>query len=142
MKIMIDTNVIIDVYQNRMAFVDNSGKVLKLSESHKVTGYITASTVTDIYYILGRHIKDDQQLRTLVKKLLTSVTLADVLAKDVIDSFVLVIDDFEDALSAQCAKRLKADYIVTRNTKDFVNSPVPPITPDDFLGKFFNIIKK
>ena len=134
---MIDTNVIIDVFQNRMAFVDNSGKVLKLSESHKVIGYITASTVTDIYYILRRHIKDNQQLKTLVKKLLTSVTLADVLAKDVIDSFILVMDDFEDALFAQCAKRLKADYIVTRNTKDFENSPVPPITPDDFLGKFF-----
>ena len=137
MKIMIDTNVIIDVYQNRMPFVDNSMKVLKLSESRKVTGYITASTVTDIYYILNRHIKDRHQLKILVKKLLTSVTLVDVLAKDVLNSFDLVVDDFEDALLVQCAKRMKTDYIVTRNIKDFENSPVPPITPDDFINKFY-----
>jgi len=137
-KIMIDTNVIIDVYQNRMPFVDNSMKVLKLSESRKVAGYITASAITDIYYILNRHIKDRQQLMILVKKLLTSVTLVDVLAKDVSDSFELAVDDFEDALLVQCATRLKTDYIVTRNIKDFVNLPVPPITPDDLLNKFFN----
>ena len=137
MKVMIDTNAIIDVYQNRAAFVDNSAKVLKLSESRKLTGYITASTVTDIYFILGRHIKDRQQLKTLMQKLLTSVTLADVMAKDVTESFKLPMDDFEDALLAQCAKRLKADYIITRNEKDFMDSPVPPITPDDFLDEFF-----
>ena len=137
MKILIDTNVIIDVYQNRKDFVDNSAKVLKLSENRKVTGYITASTITDIYFILSRHIKDRQQLKSLVQKLLSSVTLADVMAKDVTDSFDLVIEDFEDALLAQCAKRLKIDYIVTRNTKDFVNSPISAITPDDFLEKFF-----
>ena len=137
MKIMIDTNVIIDVYQNRVDFIENSAKVLKLSESRKVVGYITASTITDIYFILNRHIKDSQQLKSLIQKLLTSVTLADVMAKDVTDSFDLTLEDFEDALLAQCAKRLKTDYIVTRNAKDFVDSPIPPITPDDFLAKFF-----
>jgi predicted nucleic acid-binding protein len=55
---MIDTNVIIDVYQNRDDFVKNSSKVLRLSETNKITGLITASTITDIYFILGRHIKD------------------------------------------------------------------------------------
>ena len=140
MKIMIDTNVIIDIYQNRMPFVDNSIKILKLSESRKVAGYITASAITDIYYILNRYIKDHEQMMMLVKKLLTSVTLVDVLAKDVTDSFDLVMEDFEDALLAQCAKRLKTDYIVTRNPKDFMNSPVPPIKPDDFLNKFFGSV--
>jgi predicted nucleic acid-binding protein len=134
---MIDTNVIIDVYQNRYDFVENSGKVLRLSETNKITGFITASTVTDIYFILGRHIKDREALKALVQKMLTSVTLADVLAKDVTDSFNLPLSDFEDALLAQCAKRLRTDYIVTRNIEDFINSPVQPITPDDFLGKFF-----
>ena len=66
-----------------------------------------------------------------------SVTLADVMAKDVTDSFDLAIVDFEDALLAQCAKRLKTDYIVTRNINDFMGSPVPPITPDDLPDRFF-----
>ena len=137
MKIAIDTNVIIDVYQNRLPFAVNSGRVLKLSECGRLVGYITASTVTDIYYILGRHIKDRVQLKALVQKLLTAVTLADVTARDVVSSFDLPMADFEDALLAQCAKRLNADYIVTRNERDFANSPVTPITPDVFLDKFF-----
>jgi predicted nucleic acid-binding protein len=134
---MIDTNVIIDVYQNRLNFVENSSKVLKLSETNKITGFITASTVTDIYFILGRHIKDRDQLKSLVQKLLTSVALSDVMAKDVTDALNLPMTDFEDALLAQCAKRLRTDYIVTRNLDDFKNSPVRPITPDDFLDMFF-----
>jgi predicted nucleic acid-binding protein len=134
---MIDTNVIIDVYQNRLDLVENSSKVLRLSETNKIMGFITASTITDIYFILGRHIKDRRALKALVQTLLTSVTLSDVLAKDVTDSFNLPMSDFEDALLAQCAKRLRTDYIVTRNIEDFINSPVKPITPDDFLDMFF-----
>ena len=63
--------------------------------------------------------------------------LVDVLATDVTEAFSLAMDDFEDALFAQCAKRVRADYIVTRNTKDFVDSPAPSVEPDDFLDKFF-----
>ena len=137
MKVMIDTNIIIDVYKNRAEFAQFGVKILKLSESKKITGFITASTVTDIYYILGKHIKDRIQLKILIQKLLTTVTLADVLAADVAEAFNLDMDDFEDALFAQCAKRVKADYIVTRNIADFINSPVPSMKPDDFLSKFF-----
>ena len=137
MKVMLDTNVIIDVYQNRIPFVVNSAKVLKLAESRKFTGIITAGTITDIYYILGRHIKDKAQLKILVQKFLSTVKLVDVLAADVTEAFNLPIDDFEDALFAQCAKRIKADYIITRNPNDFMSSPVPSIEPDTFLDKFF-----
>ena len=134
---MIDTNVIIDVYQNRTDFAPANAKILKLSENSKITGMITASTVTDIYYILGRHIRERKQLNVLVQKLLATVRLVDILAADVAEAFNLTMDDFEDALFAQCAKRVRADYIITRNTKDFVDSPVPSIEPDDFLFKFF-----
>ncbi|GHV18001.1 twitching motility protein PilT [Clostridia bacterium] len=137
MKIMIDSNVVVDVYQDRELFADNSAAVLKLSESGKVSGFISASMITDIYFILGRHIKDDDRLRQLVRKLLTTVTLTDVFAKDVTAALDSPVSDFEDALVAQCAKRVRADYIVTRNEKDFTKSAVPAISPEDFLHKFF-----
>ncbi|GHV05995.1 twitching motility protein PilT [Clostridia bacterium] len=137
MKIMIDSNVVVDVYQDRELFADNSAAVLKLSESGKVSGFISASMITDIYFILGRHIKDDDRLRQLVRKLLTTVTLTDVFAKDVTAALDSPVSDFEDALVAQCAKRVRADYIVTRNEKDFAKSAVPAISPEDFLHKFF-----
>ncbi|GHU87547.1 twitching motility protein PilT [Clostridia bacterium] len=137
MKIMIDSNVVVDVYQDRELFADNSAAVLKLSESGKVSGFISASMITDIYFILGRHLKDDDRLRQLVRKLLTTVTLTDVFAKDVTAALDSPVSDFEDALVAQCAKRVRADYIVTRNEKDFAKSAVPAISPEDFLHKFF-----
>ncbi|MCL2527111.1 MAG: PIN domain-containing protein [Defluviitaleaceae bacterium] len=137
MKVIIDTNIIIDVYQNRAGLAPISAKILKLSERKKITGVITASTITDIYFILGRRISDNQKLKILVQKLLTTVTLIDVLASDVIEAFNLSIEDFEDALLAQCAKRIKADCIVTRNLRDFIDSPVVAMKPDDFLKTFF-----
>jgi predicted nucleic acid-binding protein len=118
-------------------FVENSKAVLKLSESGKISGIITASMVTDIYYILNRFLKDAERVKLLIWKLLGAVDLADVMAKDVTAAFTTPMPDFEDALLAQCAKRVKADFIVTRNVEDFQNSPVPAMTPDDFLHRFF-----
>jgi len=136
MKIMIDTNVVIDVHQQRDGY-EHGAQILKLSENKKIKGMLTASTITDIYFILGKYIKDDAHLRHLVQTLLSIVTLEDVYAKDVYAAFELPMHDFEDAVLAQCAKRLNADYIVTGNTDDFVNSPVKALKPEEFLTKFF-----
>jgi len=136
MKIMIDTNVIIDVYQQREGY-EHGTQILKLSENKKIKGMLTASTITDIYFILGKHIKDTARLKHLVQTLLSVVTLEDVYAKDVHAAFELPMKDFEDAVLAQCAKRLNADYIVTGNTDDFKNSPVKALKPEEFLNKFF-----
>jgi len=137
MKILIDTNIIVDVYQNREPFTLKSKAVLQLSERGRISGIITANQVTDIYYILGRHIRERAHLKLLVQKLLSTVMLADVTAADITAAFDLNMPDYEDALTAQCARRMKADYIITRNIKDFLESPVPVITPDDFMDKFF-----
>ncbi len=63
--------------------------------------------------------------------------VVDVTRNDCIKAFDLLIADYEDALLVHCAKRTKAEYIITRNTKDFVNSPVEAIAPEDFLIRFF-----
>jgi len=65
------------------------------------------------------------------------IDIIDVTAKDVRNAFHPDVGDFEDELISVCAERAKIDYIITRNTKDFTNSPVPAITPEDFLTKFF-----
>lgn len=137
MKIIIDTNIIIDVYQSREPFCQPASKILKLCESKKVSGSITANTVTDIYYVLGKYLKDDERLKSLIQKLLTVVNVADVLGSDISKAFTLPIKDYEDALIVQCAMRTKANYIITRNLKDFENSSVPVILPQDFLDKYF-----
>jgi len=138
MKIIIDTNVILDVFQNREPFVMYSSKVLRLVETKQLKGYITANSVTDIHYILNRSIKDKEKLYSVLDILLKLVEIIDVTAKDIKKAFHSKANDFEDELISVCAERSNIDYIVTRNIKDFSHSSVPAITPEDFLTKYFD----
>ncbi len=137
MKIVIDNNVILDVFQNREPFVQFSSKVLRLVETKQVKGYVTANSITDIHYVLNRSLKDKEKVYDAIDTLLQLIDIIDVTAKDVRKAFHPDVIDFEDELISVCAERVKIDYIITRNTKDFINSPVPAINPEDFLTKFF-----
>lgn len=114
-----------------------SSQVLHLVEINQIKGSITANSITDIYYVLNRYLKDKQQLYKVIDVLLQLVAIIDVTARDVKKAFHPGVLDFEDELIWVCAARAKIDYIITRNTKDFINSPVPAITPEDFVTKFF-----
>lgn len=132
LKVIIDTNVILDVLAKREPFFSDSMKVLKLSELGTIQANITASCVTDIVYILKRH-KTTQPIEA-VKNLLSIVPVRSVTAANVSKAFDLDFNDFEDALVAAVASSAKANYIITRNVKDFEHSPISAITPTDFLS--------
>lgn len=135
MKILIDTNIILDILLHRADFFDASYNVLKLSALSKVEVFVTANAITDIYYILRRTNKDAEKSKEALVRLLNLVDIAEVLPSDVTAALSSKITDFEDALVGAIAKRIKAGYIVTRNTRDFSNSPVPAIDPQDFLAQ-------
>jgi predicted nucleic acid-binding protein len=139
MKVLIDTNVIIDVLAKREPFHETSAQILRLSETGKLTAFISASSVTDIVYILRKYVRDKSVLALTVQNLLSIVDVADILKTDIFKAFELNFTDYEDALQARCAKRLKANFIITRNPADFVNSPVPALTPEAFLKEFHSV---
>lgn len=134
MKILVDTNVILDVLLNREPFAQNSSAVLKLCETPSFQGYITATTITDIYYILCKNIADKSTLYNALEKLLSIVEICDVTKHNIFNALKLRESDFEDAIQSDCAKSIGVDYIVTRNTEDFKNSKVKGITPSDYLS--------
>ncbi len=140
MKIVIDNNVILDVLQNREPFFEFSSKVLRLVETNHARGYITANSITDIYYILNRSIKDKEQVYIYMNTLLELIEIIDVTAKDVKKALHPEVIDFEDELISVCANGASIDYIITRNNTDFTSSSVPALTPEDFLDKFFENI--
>lgn len=135
MKVLIDTNIILDYLADRAPYADNAERIFSLC-GDELTGILTASAVTDVYYILRKVVGREQAIEHL-KLLFAVLDVADVGKTDLLRAMELDIQDFEDALAAQCAKRVKAEYIITRNIKDFLNSPIPPIAPDDFLNRFF-----
>jgi predicted nucleic acid-binding protein len=137
MKIIIDTNIALDVLLNRTEFLQPSNHVLKLSALGKVKGFLTTNTITDMFYVLYRNSKDASKSREAITKLIKLITLEAVLPSDISLALTSDIADLEDAVICFAAKRIKADYIVTRNIADYTNSPIPAIEPVDFISTHF-----
>ena len=133
MKIMCDTNIILDVLLEREPFVDDSYKVLSLCEKHRIDGFVSASSVTDIYYLVRKYTHSTDLAYKAVGKLLEIVKVCSVTNNDVLTAFQKKATDFEDCLVATCAKSIRCDCIVTRNKKDFEDFDIPLLTPSELL---------
>ncbi len=133
MKIMCDTNVIIDVLLEREPFIEDSYKVLKLCEEHKIDGFVSASSVTDIFYLVRKYTHSTDAAYKAVGKLLEIAKVCSVTNNDVLNAFQKKAKDFEDCLVATCAKSIHCDSIVTRNKIDFEGFGIPVFTPMEIL---------
>ena len=133
MKLLIDTNIILDALMARNPWAASAQAVLLAVAEEKVEGCITASTMADLYFLLHKHLRDAQKTKDVLLGLIASVNILDVNGADCEKAFSLPMSDYEDALLAYCGKRHKTDYIVTRNPAHFKGSPVKVIEPDDIL---------
>ena len=132
MRLLIDTNIIVEIIAKRKGY-EESIQVLRWCEVNIIDGFVTATTITDLMYILRKHIAPEN-VREAVQKLLLALDIAGVLKSDINAALLSGMNDFEDAVQSSCAGRINADYIVTRNVKDFANSPVPAILPGEALA--------
>ena len=133
MKIYLDTCVIIDYLSSRVPFSEDAEKILTLVANNKIYAYISASSITDIHYILKKHFQDEQITRKYMIKVLSLIEILDTLSYNIKTVFDSPINDFEDALIEEISYQNKLSYIVTRNTKDFKNSRVKVVTPKKLL---------
>ncbi|MGN1114367.1 MAG: PIN domain-containing protein [Oscillospiraceae bacterium] len=133
MKIMCDTNVILDVLLDREPFSDDSYKVLSLCEEHYLEGFVSASAITDIYYLVRKYTHSTEAAYMALGKLLEIVKVCSVTNEDVLTAFQIKARDFEDCLVATCAKSINCNYIVTRNKKDFEGFDIPLVTPSELI---------
>lgn len=134
MKILVDTNILIDYIANRHPFSKNAEIIIELCKDKKVEGCVAAHSLINIFYILRKSmsVKERKELLLNLSQLLSVVGVdrEKILASINNDEFT----DFEDCLQYECAKSFSADWIVTRNIKDFKNSSVKPISPEQFLS--------
>lgn len=133
MKVMIDSNVILDVLLERENFVEESYKILSMCEEHHINGFVSASSVTDIFYLVRKYTHSTKLAYNAVGKLLEIVKVCDVTNNDVLTAFQKKAKDFEDCLVSVCAKSNNCNYIITRNKKDFESFEVETLTPTEFL---------
>lgn len=134
MRVMIDTNVILDVLCNRQGFVEEASKVFKFCEVNKIEGHISAISVPNIVYILRKEL-DAEKTKKILDQLSLIFKISDLKSDDLKKAANLMFDDYEDALQSVCASRIKANYIITRNIKDFTNSKVAAIKPSELLER-------
>ena len=133
MKAIIDTCVILDYLQNREPYFDDALNIAIGRANRKFEAYITAGSVTDLYYIIHRHTHDAARTRKIIGTLTMLFGLADTYAEDCINALHNGVTDYEDAVMCETAYRIKADCIVTRNVKDYSGSRVPVMLPGEFL---------
>ena len=134
MKILVDTNVILDVLCNRPEFVDASSKVWKYCEVDQIEGYISALSVPNIVYILRKELTP-QKTEQLIQQITMIFKVVDLKASDLSFAAEMFTSDYEDAIQMCQAKRINADFIVTRNIRDFKNSKVPALKPSELLER-------
>jgi predicted nucleic acid-binding protein len=132
-RILIDTDIILDFFFDRQPFAENASKIFSLCESKKITGFVTPVIISNVYYLLRQSAKHEKVIEKL--KLLVSITEIAVMDKEVVTQALNSdFKDFEDALqnySAEIHKEI--DLIITRNTKDFKNSKLAVMTPDNYI---------
>jgi len=136
MKVIIDTNIIIDILQRREPHFQDSYRTILLGLQEKAETLLYASAVADIYYIISRNISDAKKVHEKIGAINVLIKICDTTSEDVNTALSLNMPCFEDAMIAAIAKRVKADYIVTRNEEAFTGSPVPAISPSQLLDQF------
>lgn len=134
MKILIDTNVILDVLCNRQDFVEDSLKVFKYCEANQITGYISALSIPNIVYIMRKEL-NSEKIKEILTTLTSIFTVVDLRESDLLKATDMDFSDYEDALQSVCAARAKVNFIVTRNIKDFQNSTIPAIKPSELFDR-------
>lgn len=134
MLILIDTNVLLDVIARREPYVIFSEKVIDLCRQEIINGAIAGHSVLNAMYVLRKNF-------TLEERKEIFLSLCEFLYVESVDFGKIIqalkdddFSDFEDCLQMQCALSLRADYIVTRNVKDFAVSDIPAVTPEEFLN--------
>ena len=136
MKVLIDTNVMLDILQRREPFYQLSYGAVRKAIEMETECLFSSSAVTDIFYVLRRALGSTLIAKQKIEELSLLVCFTDVLGLDIRTALLRNMGDFEDAVIDAVAQRSGADFILTRNVKDFKNSKVPAILPSDFLDLF------
>ena len=136
MRLMIDTNIFLDVLTRREPFYLHSKAVLSLCENKRVQGFLSASSVTDLFYLIRRQLHSTESAYRALGSVLDIVKVLTVTNEDVLNAFLARAADFEDCLLATCAKSNKCDAIVTRNKKDYLSFGITLLSPEELLALF------
>jgi len=135
MKILLDTNVVLDLLLNREPFSNDAVEIFSLVESKKIEAFLCATTVTTIYYLISKSLNKSQSDK-VIEDLLQLFNVAKVDKDVLLASLKNNGKDFEDSVLYTSAKFENIDVLITRDKKGFTKSKVSAQEPKEFLAAF------
>ena len=133
MRVLVDTNVVLDVLLERQPYAVAAADVFALVEESRIEGFLCATTVTTVDYLLGQALAPDKA-RTALQRLLDLFEIAPVNRPVLEQALRSGIPDFEDAVLEQSARLVSVEAITTRNPSDFKKSSVTAMDPPELLA--------
>jgi predicted nucleic acid-binding protein len=132
-KVLFDTNVVLDVLLAREPFVETAAQLLALVDARRIEGCVCATTITTVHYIAAKSM-GSARTKALLRELVAIFDVACVDREVLARALDLDIADFEDAVLHEAARASGATAIVTRNAKDFETAAIPVFEPSDLLA--------
>lgn len=140
MKILFDTNVILDVLLDREPFSDDAAFLMTLVEQSEIIGFLCATTVTTIHYLATKALGPQVASRH-IETLLSLFVIAPVNRVVLEGAAASKFTDFEDAVLHESAIHVGVEYILTRNSIDFKKAKLPVFTPSEFINSLESLKK-
>lgn len=133
MRVLVDTNVVLDVVLARNPWVTEATDLLDRAARRELDGFVAAHSVTTVFYVVERE-RDRRTALTAVGDLLSVLGVAEVGSADFQRALTFGLKDFEDAVQVAASLRIGADFLATRNAKDYKGSPVSVKAPGELLA--------
>lgn len=137
MRILFDTNIILDIALRRQPHFENARKIFKMMDQRIIVGHITATTISDIYYLMRKE-KGSTTTLEFISDLIEVVEIIGVDKNTILKALNSDLDDFEDAIQLMAATDHGLESIITRNTSDFSSSNLSIFHPKDFIDKYYS----
>jgi predicted nucleic acid-binding protein len=133
MKLLLDINVVLDLFLQRHPWDGEAALLLSAVENGRAVGYVAGHTITTVHYVVAK-AKDRRVAAMSVTDLLRIVQVVPVEAADFHQALVLGLSDYEDAVQIAAGLKVGADFVVTRDEKHFRGGPLPPRSPGEVLA--------
>ena len=140
MKVLVDTNVVLDVLLQRPSFYQDSFVIFQIADQGRINGCLSAASMTDIFYLLRKARHNSAEVYPIMDELVDLFTVVSVSETTIASAIALRWKDFEDAVQFMAAKENGISHIITRNEKDYESSDIPCMNPTNFIAYLKEVV--
>jgi len=131
-KLFLDTNVMLDLLGERAPFYEAIAKIATIADKGKIKLIVSTLSYSTVFYLLSK-FENNEIVKNKLRKFRVICDTSDLTDKIINKGLTSKFTDFEDALQYHCALKMDCNILITRNEKDFKESDIPVMTPEEYL---------